>query len=395
MDITRDTLRLRPSPYLGLLFPEATPEDAKNTDDSNARVLQSLLSCLATATCTENQTKIVLLADSHFALSVRGSVSGEDIWAASVLGALKHLGYSSLYSDNLQSASFYYRMFPDLVKVVFGECEDITNCFGNELCVKSASNLLGIPIWKMFSLHFWNGACHPLGGSWTLSPEDYRGVTRFLGYSLETECMTREVVPPDNRSDQVYVLAKWFRYFFADSYPWPHDALARAVEQTGLQFITGYTNDTETSPLWSPPVVNYGQMPKELFHERLSHSRALLGIGQPYLSPSPYDALCFGVPFINPIDKWDNDDRENRAKWSTQHDGLRFIEEPYVYHVHKRDVDGLVRALRGAKDNPIDRYIPPAMTEASLLDRVVSLLEHDWRSEAQALLNSAVEFLPK
>ncbi|KZT55605.1 glycosyltransferase family 18 protein [Calocera cornea HHB12733] len=401
LDFTRDKLTLHPSPYLDLLFPLATPDDVKNTEDSNARTLQSLMSCLATGTCGENQTKIVLLADAHFSLSVKGSVSGEDIWAASILHAIQELGYSYLYSDNLASALFQYRMFPDLVYIIVAECGDITDCFNDPTCVKTSLNTLGIPIWKMFSLHFWDGACHPLGGSWTLSPEDYRNGNQYLGYSLEAECLQKDFVPHERRVNQVYILAKWLRYFYASSYPWPRDALARIEHEAGVQLVAGFGNDTDYPPPWTLPVTNHGQMEKEQFYDRLSQSRALLGVGQPYLSPSPYDALCFGVPFINPIDNWDKDQPENRSRWTTQHDGLRFIEEPYVYHVQKGDTEGLVRAVRSAQEKPIERYTPPAMTRDALVLRVSALVEHDWLAAARLLLNAhtqsgaGVSFVPR
>ncbi|KZO90821.1 hypothetical protein CALVIDRAFT_376436 [Calocera viscosa TUFC12733] len=109
-------------------------------------------------------------------------------------------------------------MFPELVKVVLIECEDITKCSENSICVKTTTNPLGIPVWKMFSLHCWNGACHPPGGSWTLSPEDYRSGNQYLGYSMKSGCLMKAFVPHKRRLDQVYILAKWLRYFYMELY---------------------------------------------------------------------------------------------------------------------------------------------------------------------------------
>ncbi len=82
---------------------------------------------------------------------------------------------------------------------------------------------------------------------------------------------------------------------------------------------------------------------------RLGMSRVLLGVGAPYLSPSPFVALCQGVresrvlpcaptprsclrpavaAFINPILDWDHDDPENRLKWKTQQPTLRWYDPP-------------------------------------------------------------------
>lgn len=64
-----------------------------------------------------------------------------------------------------------------------------------------------------------------------------------------------------------------------------------------------------------------------------------------------------GVPFVQPVFDWDEKDPENREKWNTQQNALRFIEEPYVYHVRHHDEEGLRDALQRAADTPIARYI--------------------------------------
>jgi hypothetical protein len=66
-----------------------------------------------------------------------------------------------------------YHMIPDLVKAVLVEPSDTYACFKDvENCVRSSQNPDGIPLWKLFSFHFWAGRAHPLGPNWTLSPED-------------------------------------------------------------------------------------------------------------------------------------------------------------------------------------------------------------------------------
>lgn len=35
--------------------------------------------------------------------------------------------------------------------------------------------------------------------------------------------------------------------------------------------------------------------------EEVGTSKVLVGVGNPWWSPSPYHALCAGVPFINPV----------------------------------------------------------------------------------------------
>ena len=63
-------------------------------------------------------------------------------------------------------------------------------------------------------MYFFPNPAHPLGTSWTLSPEPYHmhGVlgsdARYVGYSIEDACLAVPVVPADKRENRAYVLAK-------------------------------------------------------------------------------------------------------------------------------------------------------------------------------------------
>lgn len=52
-----------------------------------------------------------------------------------------------------------------------------------------------------------------------------------------------------------------------------------------------------------------------------------------YAGYRPYEALCLGVPFINPIKEWDPTQPENRDRWLSQHNGLHELSPPHVYHI--------------------------------------------------------------
>lgn len=104
-------------------------------------------------------------------------------------------------------------------------------------------------------------------------------------------------------------------------------------------------------------IISTGRMPQEEWHQLLARSKMLVGIGHPELSPSPYDALCLGVPFINSVREWDENDPTNREKWQTQQDGLKLFDEPFVYHVFKRNETQLSGALQRAAAHQIDRFI--------------------------------------
>jgi len=64
------------------------------------------------------------------------------------------------------------------------------------------------------AMYFFPNPGHPLGTSWTLSPEPYHEAgalgsdARYLGYSIEDACMGVETVPFEERENRAYILAK-------------------------------------------------------------------------------------------------------------------------------------------------------------------------------------------
>ena len=216
----------------------------------------------------------------------------------------------------------------------------------------------------MFSFHFWGGSANPLGNAWTLSPENYALIgphthseeNVYLGYSIEKTCLKIPVTPSAERPRQAYVLAKRSEYFYKKEYAWP--GMVYEPSPIDVALVAGIAQDDAPNGAGVPAgITNLGRLNKTEFYRNLGHSRALVGIGLPFLSPSPYDALCMGLPFINPVMYWDRDDPENRTRWGTQHDGLKFQVPPYVYHVKKGDTDGFWEALRTAVETPIERCV--------------------------------------
>ena len=83
------------------------------------------------------------------------------------------MGYTFLYTLNIERTVQLYHMMPELIKAIIMEGSDAHACFEDEQnCVLSGRNPDGIPAWKIFSFHFWTGSDNPLGRNWTLSPED-------------------------------------------------------------------------------------------------------------------------------------------------------------------------------------------------------------------------------
>jgi hypothetical protein len=156
-------------------------------------------------------------------------------------------------------------------------------------------------------------------------------------------------------------------------------------------------------------------------------------------SPTAYDALCLGVPFINPIlgvraishlfiylyhprtyscAQWDKNKPTDKTRWNSQHNTLKALDPPYVYNVFKNDKEGFVNAVVQATSTPIERYVCvdssfsslgishfdyfvsrfikltrhfcsfvlPAMRMSAVEARLAVILETDWRAEAAELL---------
>lgn len=160
-------------------------------------------------------------------------------------------------------------------------------------------------------------------------------------------------MPFEERPRHAYILAKRLAYFYSPEYTWTLDAF---TPDFPVSFISGLGQNDASAPVPNG-VTNLGRLNQREFYDQVAHSRVLVGIGSPFLSPSPYDALCLGVPFINPVLSWNKEDPENRAAWTTQHDGFKDEYPPYVYHVKRGDVQGLWAAVKTAMDSPIDRSV--------------------------------------
>jgi len=372
------------------LFPVSNSGSTDSWIGENHKMLGSLFRCIELSNCGPNQEKVIILTSFHFLGAFRGWVSGEDIWARSTVQALRDSGYTFLYALNLERTVQIYHMMPDLVKVVLVEASDSHKCFKDkENCILSSQNPYGIPAWKIHSFHFWTGGNNPLGRNWTLSPEDYaldgHLPNNYLGYSVEPTCLLRPFIAHNER-DQAYVMAKRSSYFVEGrERAWPPHFYDAAVNATGIKLVLG-ANIDKSQPELPAGLTNYGMMTQTAFLEAVSKSLVLIGVGKPYTSPTPYEALCLGVPFINPIINWNRDNPQDRTKWLTQHWMLKLLDPPYVYNVFKGDLDGFIKAIEAARTNPIDRFVLERMRMSSVTSRVQSLVETDWKSHAAELL---------
>ena len=55
-------------------------------------------------------------------------------------------------------------------------------------------------------------------------------------------------------------------------------------------------DEVTTKALEGVGITNLGRLGKIEFYEELGRSFVFLGVGRPRISPSPWDALCMGLP---------------------------------------------------------------------------------------------------
>ncbi|KAG8909506.1 hypothetical protein FRC01_006897 [Tulasnella sp. 417] len=339
------------------------------------------------------------------------------------MDAIHKLGYSMIIARPERLYELY-RLYHKNVHLVIWDSEAHPDCMYNPACVYAEfgengslettpvpppnATHLNIPIWKLFHPNWWNYPVEPLRGPFTLSPEPYEfwpagsnsaKENFYLGYTVEPSCMETPYVPHAERPLQAYIFGKDLRYFMHKDYilwgeergmegSMQDDFYLDFSQKENVTFLAGrfnfegaLGNYTETPR----GITHHEKLPRTEFQKVVAESRVLIGLGHPMLSPTPYEALCLGIPFINPVRRGDKNDLTNKMAWTGQHDALIYegLDEPYVYHVELGDREGLRAALRKAMTTPIERYIPPHMTSSAFLRRMKSLLETDWRPVAK------------
>ncbi|KAJ7740885.1 hypothetical protein B0H14DRAFT_3515443 [Mycena olivaceomarginata] len=290
------------------MAPPVYPDHKFTWINENQKTTYALFSCIARGDCTQNQTKVVLISSFDFIIPMEGGYIGGEP-SGRCLRALNNMGYSVLYATNIESALHLYYIYGHLVKMVIASGGDIEQHTSLEI----------------FRVPFWSQAAHPLGSKWTLSPEDYH-TNSYLGYSIEAQCSRYPFIPHSERKRQAYILAKFLNFFTPEQRVWEPDFFDAAATRRECPSIENI------APAHAEDVFTQDE-----FYHVLSHSVALVGVGNPVTSPTPYDALCLGIPFVNPVASWDENDPTDRTKWSTQHDPLKELSAPYVYHVFKGD----------------------------------------------------------
>lgn len=160
-------------------------------------------------------------------------------------------------------------MIPNLVRAIFLQPEEVQECFDDkEYCIRSEANPDGIPIWKIFALHWGSDLKHPLGLLWQLQPEDYSMAYlqkgSYIGYSVEEICRSRRFIPAAEREKQAFVMAKWLGHLKpGPDTAWPADYYEAASRELGIKFAAGADHREGDPAVQLPAVItNIGQLPQ-------------------------------------------------------------------------------------------------------------------------------------
>nr|XP_018261138.1 uncharacterized protein I303_06859 [Kwoniella dejecticola CBS 10117]OBR83296.1 hypothetical protein I303_06859 [Kwoniella dejecticola CBS 10117] len=431
--------------------------------------LRKLAVCIATDTCRQNQTSVIILGHifNHFHL-YEGYMGGEGIWTASLVETLTKWGYTILHArDDWVYMWYLYNQIPGMVKGIIAWRTGQFGTFEDQM--KTGRRQHGIPAWQFFVYNYfpdhytsivgdaWNmhsefgysheqrrsgsrskggsmgdrGQGRGAWGGWTGREAKGREGERrgekgregerrgekgregeggegresanftFIPYVVEP-ATTPPYIPAVQRPNQVYILAKFVRYFYNGAQPaWEDRGIFLRAKQIlekefpGFEFVVGCRDDRngdqqKQNPMELPAGIrNLGQMDKVEFERQLANSRVMLGIGWPTLSPSPHVALSLGIPFISPFSVHGWSDLEDPETWaSSQHHTLKTLTEPYVYHVLRGNETQFIDAIRKALSTPIEPFILPLMTRDHHEKQVNKWLNTDWKAKAAVILEN-------
>ena len=127
-------------------------------------------------------------------------------------------------------------------------------------------------------------------------------------------------------------------------------------------------------------VTQLGGLAPDAYRRLLGEASFLLGLGLPFASPSPLEALAAGAAFLNPavVVRGDDDAAATSAAAALrfQHDPLAALGAPYVYNVDLRNATSVLAAARRAHARRFASFVPADYSKATVVERVCrSILE--------------------
>ncbi|KAJ7648992.1 hypothetical protein DFH06DRAFT_1208710 [Mycena polygramma] len=365
------------------------------------------------------------------------SSNGEVQWMRPILGLMQDEDIFIIYAT-FQDGTFhkdFKRLGNDLITHAWVDDEHVLWCLQDrEHCIQSPQNPDGVPLWKLFAFTFWGSlrrsgkwlppipetswSFNPLGREWNLVPYRMPEGHFFIGYHYQG-CQSMDYVPFANRPNQIVILAKKSEYFYNRLL-----SLNPSTFYTRLKNATGYELIANAAVEDGYPIpeglTNVGLLPSAEYDWQLANTKALLGIGKPQISPTPYASLCRGVPVVLPY----RSSSDSPPPPSTcpacpgpeeycgfyddthQHGPAAALGEPWIYTYDVAGVgsteeqeEEVIRTIQRAVRTEIEPFEPPEMTLEALRTRLRDYFEIDWegyadvKREQLALVDSNTEEL--
>ncbi|CAK9785868.1 unnamed protein product [Cutaneotrichosporon oleaginosum] len=408
----------------------ATPEYAALKDVGQLRAINRITNCaLGVTACPERP---LIVSDYEFIYNPEhkaGVAHGEEVWVSSLVEGIRQMGYEMLIFNKDENRTWNYtRLLDKSIHMYFTDANHAFRCFHNPHCVRPEdyvrpathaieeppAALRGVlPAWRIFGLSFWgarpnkynaifldtakhwgiNGddgheewSHHVLGTKWQIVPFAYPGHTD-IPMTIEQACLQTPVVPLHEREDGILILGKHAPYLRGGIIKGIHpawDDIVRAMKREGVDFWLTAKPDPKMP--FPEGMVSLGWQAPAEYRRKAGSAKAMLGIGMPSISPSPYEALCAGVPVVLP-----KNGNHSASGWEMfeptwfQHGPLQALGTPYVYSYDGSDPQDLVEQLTKAVNTPIEPFIPPDMTTKAVFARVKEVIEHDWEAEYHAV----------
>ncbi|WOO84825.1 Alpha-1,6-mannosylglycoprotein 6-beta-N-acetylglucosaminyltransferase A [Vanrija pseudolonga] len=417
---------------------EGTEWQLGNGDMRARSALDRLERCvLGLIACPERP---LVLGDMWYIFVKGHSESGEAVWLGDVVCAGSRLAGTRAdtpQQDAVEENGYVFlalmpdlrrayknwaptRLLSELIYQYWTDADQSFNCLSDPRCVRAEdytpatnasyrhdlgavppSQLGQLPSWRVIGVSFWGSrpfsfdgagqnaqylwgkaegeewAWHTLGAKWQIVPYDYPGHS-YLPLSIEQRCLQAPVVPYTERKDAVLILAKESPYFYHKDYltsAWPR--IVADLNDAGVE-VWSTAKIVNDKPI-PAGIKQLGQLSAAEYARTVGSVKAMLGVGLPEISPSPFVAMCKATPVVMPY--WDTPSESAWAPFASryaQHGIVRALGEPYAYSYDIRNTTELVARVIDAVGTEIQPFVPQDMTMAAVRERTRAFLRTDW-----------------
>jgi len=197
-----------------------------------------------------------------------------------------------------------------------------------------------------------------------MAPDGSEPWNAVTGYVLEPESLE-----PGTKKNQGYVWGKEQRYFKNH-----RELLRRIAEQVPL-VVAARPEATSVLP---PGVTNLGIVSFQERQRLLRESKFMLGLGDPVLGVSPFEAMAAGCAYLDPQFRPPRKlDQNSRYVLSSQHPYASRVSPPHSFGVALDDHESVAAVQAVLAAGEVAPFVPPEFT----LDAVAGALEVNFATD--------------